>query len=244
MPSSFPTPERCLLVQAAHWFIDGTMPIPDEFYLRAPIKLKAENSELRGLFVALLAEDCDLRGDLVVQFRQYKETQSFEETENAPPPLPTASLAQDVKILRDGLSLRNVKFELNETAPTIGISGEYDKGQFDKLSQKYPKHEDWTAIFNFKKLTVDFSKLSTFLSRTKESTLPPAKLGAPSKYKWDLIWAEIAVRADLDNLPSTQAECIRDISQWYVDQFGDAPPQRIYAQGQAEARLSPPPQGR
>jgi len=222
MQISFSTPERCLLVQAAHWFIDGTAPLPDEVYLRAPIELKAESSELRELFLALLAEDCDLRGDLVVQFRQYKEAQPFEETEEAPAPFPTATF-QDVKILTDSLSLRDVKFELNETHRMIGISGEYDKGQFDKLRQKYPEHEGWTARFHFKKLTVNFSKLTAYLSSANESANLPAKLGAPAKYNWDLIWAELVVRADLDNLPSTQAECIRDISQWCGDRFGDAP---------------------
>ena len=35
MPINFSTPERCLLAQAAHWFIDGTMPLSDDIYRRA-----------------------------------------------------------------------------------------------------------------------------------------------------------------------------------------------------------------
>ena len=62
MPINFPTPERCLLVQAAHWFIDRTrVPLPDDVYRRRPVELKAENSELRELFLALQLADFDMK---------------------------------------------------------------------------------------------------------------------------------------------------------------------------------------
>ena len=36
--------------------------------------------------------------------------------------------------------------------------------------------------------------------------------GRPTKYDWDAFFAEIAVRADLDSLPETQADLVRDMA--------------------------------
>lgn len=75
MPTYFPTPERCLLAQAALWFIDrNSVPVPDDAYRRAPSKFPTLFPKPRDLFLALLAKDCDLRGDLHVEFKQYKKT--------------------------------------------------------------------------------------------------------------------------------------------------------------------------
>ncbi len=223
MPSSFPTPERCLLEQAARWFIDGTMPIPDEVYQRAPVELKAENSELRELFLVLLAEDCDVRGNLEVNFIQNDDDPPFEKIKKVPTPPNIFTLTRDVKILTDTLLFRLVNFRDNKIGSWISRLDDYDKGQFEKISQKYPEHEAWATIFSFRNVTVDFSKLSANRSGVKDGTPPPVKRGAPPKYNWDLIWAELVVRADLDNLPSTQAECIRNISEWCIERYGDAP---------------------
>ena len=83
MPTNFPTPERCLLEQAAHWFIDGTVPLPDEDYLSTPLELKAENSELRELFLALKAENCDLKGDFVVEITRYLGSNEAVESDDS-----------------------------------------------------------------------------------------------------------------------------------------------------------------
>ncbi len=219
MQISFSTPERCLLVQAAHWFIDGILPLPDEVYLRAPIELKAENSELRGLFIALLAEDCDLRGDLVME-NPKKLGPHEEKKSNYTPP---TSIFRDTKVGLDTVSLNAIDFANSKIKTAYWVIAETAGKEIKKQRQRHPSEVSWPGKFFYQHVTVDFSKLGVLLSSAKESANPPAKRGAPAKYNWDLIWAELVVRADLDNLPSTQAECIRDISQWCGDRFGDAP---------------------
>ena len=59
-------------------------------------------------------------------------------------------------------------------------------------------------------------------SASNRAVEPPPR-GAPLKYNWDQFWAELAVRADLDNLPDTQAECINDMAQWFIDRGYEQP---------------------
>ncbi len=221
MPIKLPTIERCLLVQAAHWFIDGTMPLPDEVYQRAPIVLNAEKPKLRELFLALQHEDFDVRGELFVYFKISRKHPSFVQLLNAPPP--ALSLSRNVKILIDTLSFGDVNFGNNAIESTRGFSDDYAKGQFEKWRQKFPRHEGWFATFFLEKVTVNFTNFRAYLSAANESTQQPERRGAKPKYKWDQIWAELVVRADLDNLPSTQAECIDEISQWCINKFDKAP---------------------
>ena len=57
-----------------------------------------------------------------------------------------------------------------------------------------------------------------------ESVKPKASpAGAKRKYDWDAFYVEIAVRADLDNLPETSAELQRDMAEWCLDTWGKEP---------------------
>ena len=47
--------------------------------------------------------------------------------------------------------------------------------------------------------------------------------GRKPKYDWDTFYAEIAVRADLDNLPETAAELQRNMAEWCQDTWGKEP---------------------
>ncbi len=49
-----------------------------------------------------------------------------------------------------------------------------------------------------------------------------ARIRAP-KYDWDTFFAEIAVRADLDGLPGTQADLERDMAGWCLEHWGEQP---------------------
>ncbi|MBN8179975.1 hypothetical protein [Roseibium aggregatum] len=66
----------------------------------------------------------------------------------------------------------------------------------------------------------------------KEQTGPPR--GRPPGYDWDRFTLEIIKRANsLDGLPETQAELVRDMLQWFSDQFGSEP-----AESSVKARIS------
>ncbi len=47
--------------------------------------------------------------------------------------------------------------------------------------------------------------------------------GRRPKYDWDQMYAEIAVRADLDGLPDRQAELVDAMAQWCLDNWGEEP---------------------
>ena len=47
-----------------------------------------------------------------------------------------------------------------------------------------------------------------------------ARRGRKPKYDWDAYFVEIAVRADLDCLPDTAAELIRDMAEWCMNEWG------------------------
>lgn len=66
--AKYPRPERCLLVQAALWFVDGVAPIPDKAFLDAPKDFSSDNPDFTELFRALKFAHCDLRGELVLDF--------------------------------------------------------------------------------------------------------------------------------------------------------------------------------
>jgi hypothetical protein len=51
--------------------------------------------------------------------------------------------------------------------------------------------------------------------------------GAPAKYRWNDFYAEIAVRADRDNLPDKQADLERDMLLWCEDTWGQAPAESV-----------------
>ncbi len=67
--AKFTTPDRCLLVQAALWFVDGVKPIPDEAFLLAPKHFSSEQPDFSELFRALKIGGCNLRGDLILDFQ-------------------------------------------------------------------------------------------------------------------------------------------------------------------------------
>ena len=141
---------------------------------------------------------------------------------------PLTSLLRDTKVELDTVSLNNVVFSNSIINTAHWVIGKTAAKEIKKQRQRQPSDEGWPGKFFYQHVTVDFTKLGALLSSAKESANPPAKRGAPAKYNWDLIWAELAVRADLDNLPSTQAECIRWISQWCTNRFGDAPSETMF----------------
>ncbi len=201
MQISFSTPERCLLVQAAHWFIDGTEPLPDEIYLSAPAELKTENSEMGELFLALKAGDFDVTGELVAEFRKYEkvplDAQQKEVSYAGPillsgkfatyalpmPPFFRAGMPEKTEInigrlILEDFDFANSKLKINP----IWLDESSDLILISFIEFKYPEEEGWVYDCFFRKVTVDFSKLSVFLSDKNHRFQPkPTSIGGEKK---------------------------------------------------------------
>ena len=94
-----------------------------------------------------------------------------------------------------------------------------------------PRGRDSVEL-GFAEVTIDRSDLVYWLSMNTaptdtgaDSTVssPSGKRGRTPKYDWDAFWVEVAVRGDLDNLPETQGELIRDMAQWCENEWGEQP---------------------
>ncbi len=193
MPIVFPPSDRCLLAQAAHWFLDKTnKPLPDDVYRLAPVELKADNSELRELFLALQAEDFDVRGRVVVEFRKY-ERSPFEEqpkeVEFSPywPELPSTKIQLEKVWLRD-IDFSNSKipfdvFVFGEMKSCTFALDENTWGKYDFIRPRYPEVEGWRHEFFFGDVTLDFPKLRASLSDENESLPSPAERRAKGTIK-------------------------------------------------------------
>lgn len=55
------------------------------------------------------------------------------------------------------------------------------------------------------------------------STSKGAKRGRRDKFEWEDFWVEVAIRADLDGLPHTQADFNRDMLAWCQNKWDDVP---------------------
>ena len=98
---------------------------------------------------------------------------------------------------------------------------------WDKSGLEDAPYRIWGTYSRIEVPTLDIRKL--FLGRDvtgEGSETTPSRAGARGrrpKYKWDEFYAEIAVRADLDNLPETAAELQRDMAEWCLNTWGEEP---------------------
>jgi hypothetical protein len=74
-------------------------------------------------------------------------------------------------------------------------------------------------------ITLDLKQFrSLFHSQPKEDSIQTEKKrGRKTTYDWEAFYAEIAVRADLDNLPETQAQLENDMASWCLREWGKEP---------------------
>jgi len=60
-------------------------------------------------------------------------------------------------------------------------------------------------------------------STDRDGTVSSRKRGRPEGYDWNACVGEIVRLADMDGLPVTQAELLRHLQGWFIDQFDDCP---------------------
>jgi len=80
------------------------------------------------------------------------------------------------------------------------------------------------TAFMFADITVATAELFQLLSPPPDTIVEQkSKGGRPAKYDWQGFWTELVVRADLDDLPDTQAGCVRVMASWCLEKWDNEP---------------------
>jgi hypothetical protein len=220
---SLKVPERCLLAQASLYVKSGKIPVPNDVFEAAPeFDFSGSKELIRALRAGLIAGD----GELHEAFREgsWLTDRAWTRPRSFPPP-------DEVEIAARLWDFAKVVFESSElicSEPAIFVS--YDLSStldFNTLVQAKegrPGHSVETG-FMFTGITLPTAKLfELFPSDSPEQIISPkAAGGRPPKYDWNGFFAEIIVRADLDELPATQAELVSQMAEWCLENWGEEP---------------------
>jgi hypothetical protein len=205
MPSRLPTPvpDRCLLYQALLWVAEEFVPVDDRIFLSLPDRSwsSVKDEHKRDLLLALRSEALPARGVL------------------------WATHGPCLKIE-------------DQCAEIEGAVWEWERIEWEDstlwVERTKCKRDDKTwKCHSFEAITVPVDVLLATFPPEKNSRgialQPPSReeegrrRGRPQKFHWSEFYSEIAVRADLDNLPETQAELERDMADWCSETWGDVP---------------------
>lgn len=220
-------------MQAALWFAEEVGPIQDDAFLAAPREFttKYENRDFRELFLALKAHDCQLQGDLVIEFL---DDELFREREAMN--ITSVSLKKGLEVKLDNCEFYDVTFENSYILQTESHLDKLLKNKIAEHRLKFKSDGRLLERISIKNITLNMPRLMSAFSAKenpgteKEKADVSRARGAPFKYKWDEIWAEIVVQTELDALPDTQADCIRWILDWCEKKYGEAPGETMLKQ--------------
>lgn len=119
----------------------------------------------------------------------------------------------------------NTKIELNGVA--------WDQARVDWDGNSFAIPDSRGYAIEISEIDVRRCELSMWIGENEDqagdasdrtqTSLPKSRAGRNPKYDWDAFFAEIAVRADLDNLPDTQAELEKDMANWCLNEWGEQP---------------------
>ncbi len=204
-----PLPDHCLLYQALLWVSHSVRPIDDDLFLQVPPPAtpKPTDDDKRELLAAILSGHLKAMGKWGVD-----NEGTFAELERETVELPADPWELDMshwEIYWEGSSMHPPDY-FGETTPINSITV-----KTDQLMAVFPPPPDSG------KLTADTPRTATGGDNSPAPT--PTKRGRPPSYDWPEFHAEIAVRADLDNLPETQAELEKDMADWCQDKWGEIP---------------------
>jgi hypothetical protein len=230
------TAERCLLIQAALFHARGVIPIPDELFDTAPRQLSAEEKtpeRLHNLVYALATGRLKAAGTLSGSKDVWGGT--LEPLVRYDTPIPGLCWKwpginwNESRLIVKGfsfLSIREFKVIVpnEETAQSLNIM----LPELESTSQS-------SEFLAFDRITVSVPELQRTAAVSSRNGLGPGlcpinqerRRGRRPKYPWEDFHAEIAVRADLDELPATQADLVRAMSQWCLEHWGEEPSQSL-----------------
>jgi hypothetical protein len=220
---SLKVPERCLLAQASLYVESGKIPVPNDIYEAAPEFYFSGSTELiRALRAGLIAGE----GELHEAFREklWRTHRDWIRPSSFPPP-------DEVEIAAELWDFANVVFESSElicSEPAIFVSyhlnSTLDLKTLVQAKEGRPGHSVETG-FMFTGITLPTAKLLELFPRDSPEQIvtPKGAGGRPPKYDWDGFFVEIIVRADLDELPATQAELVSQMAEWCLVNWREEP---------------------
>jgi|GEM_PF-3708720 len=224
MAVQFKKPERCLLVQAAIYISENKLPIPDAAYLSAPDRLVTCPKDLiRSLRDSQIVASGSL-------FEAYRTSQIATDTILAFEPF-SWPIIENVEIdaelwSEDRIDIANSRL----IGKNDDVSRIYRVPPLDPdflLDHAWGEDEKPVAVetaFIFSNITVSTADLFKLLAPPPGTIVEEkSKGGRPPKYKWEEFYTEIIVKADLDGLPETQADLVRDMRGWFIDKLDDCP---------------------
>ncbi|HKH83904.1 MAG TPA: hypothetical protein VKA25_09490 [Gemmatimonadales bacterium] len=231
------TAERCLLIQAALFHARGVIPIPDELFDTAPRQLSDEENSperLHNLVYALATGRLKAAGKLSLQKDPFFG--NFEPLVQYDTPIPElcwkwpAIHWNQSLLMVEGLSvlsLREIKYIVPDpaTAKSLNIM----------LPELESTLHEGSTNSRFERITVSIPELQQTSAGSSGGEPGPGlsrinqerPRGRPPKFSWEEFYAEIAVRADLDGLPPTQADLTRAMSEWCLKHWGEEPSESL-----------------
>ena len=224
MAVQFKTPERCLLVQAAIYISENKLPIPDAAYLSAPDRLVTCPKDLiRSLRDSQIVASGSL-------FEAYRTSQIATDTVLAFEPF-SWPIIENVEIDAELWSENRTDITNSRLiGKNDDVSKIYRVPPLDPdflLAHAWDEDEkpvDVETAFIFSNITVLTADLFKLLAPPPGTIVEQkSKGGRPPKYNWEEFYTEIIVRADLDGLPETQADLVRDMRGWFIDKLDDCP---------------------
>ena len=207
-----PLPKYCLLSQAVVWIAKFETPISYEYYvtLKNWIKLDDEiyDEPKKALFLALMSGRIQAIG--------HYEMVNFERRSSD-----ALMRRNDWKEFLE----HNPPGKIKKSVPIDPILWEWDLVDWNNYCLNSPYGLGVAARF----LTVSVPTKELFEifpapadEKSQEAdTSSLSRRGPKPKYDWNAFYAEIAVRADLDGLPETAAELLRDMAEWCMNEWGE-----------------------
>jgi len=237
------TAARCLLIQAALFHARGVIPIPDELFDTAPRQLSDEENSperLHNLVYALATGRLKAAGKLSAW-----EGAFFEKPRPRVEPLfqydtpipelcwkwPAIHWNQSLLMVEgmSVLSLREIKYIVPDPATAKSLNIMLPELE----STLHEGSTNWSLAFE--RITVSVPELQQTSGGASRGEPGPGlsrinqerPRGRPPKFSWEEFYAEIAVRADLDGLPPTQADLTRAMSEWCLKHWGEEPSESL-----------------
>ncbi len=203
--SEFPLPERCSLYQALFWVSDFIRPIEDHhFVLMQHAATSGPTDEHKqNLLQALSLGHLEANGTYWCDGFLGTDARDDQTLDLKPRVWKEGDVDWQESSLRLPQPLGDTDVYDRITVPTI------------RLMEIFPDPSDPAPV------GLDTARNS--LAKTNIRTPTTKQRGRPEKYNWPEFHAEIAVRADLDGLPGSQAELERSMADWCQDNWDVSP---------------------
>jgi hypothetical protein len=232
-PPFLPIPETCLLDQAALWVSDRIRPISDADYLQGgPRPEIMFNRKLRDLVLALRSGKLKAKGI----FSEYRsapkiddsERRVFSENDLIDIP-PDAWIWDEVRWppnLTDGI--HPVLKGPPESVHDLAIADFFNRPHTIELELRDNRDSRyWWITVATAELFALFPSDADILARLalpdERDTRARERRGRPALYDLKEFYATVAVMADLDGLPESQADLVRHMSSWCLRRWRDSP---------------------